>query len=199
MSSGKCHIVKSENSSCVWNLNTQSCIGDRSVLRRKTYYSLHYMCKCLGVGYISDKIGTPVAILPRTWPYRVSAWINFPSVSVLWLGETASLHLLSLCSITSSYESRFIPVTHLYVSGTFSRGAMNKQNIWNKTTVFFFLFLPIHLYLYHINSLVIRVSTLRVGDTADAPLIHWSSHTSDLKTGTFVATRPHAIALLAKW
>ena len=37
------------------------------------------------------KIGTPVAILPGAWRYRVSAGIGQPSVSILWLGEVDSL------------------------------------------------------------------------------------------------------------
>ena len=39
----------------------------------------------------NSKIGTPVAILPGTWHYRVSAGAGQPSVSTLWLGEVESL------------------------------------------------------------------------------------------------------------
>ena len=37
------------------------------------------------------KIGTPVATLPGTLHYRVSAWSGWPDVSILWLGEMESL------------------------------------------------------------------------------------------------------------
>ena len=36
------------------------------------------------------KIGTPVAILPGAWRYRVSAGSGRPDVSILWLGEVES-------------------------------------------------------------------------------------------------------------
>ena len=35
--------------------------------------------------------GTPVATLPVTWHYRVSAGISWPSVNILLLGEITSL------------------------------------------------------------------------------------------------------------
>ena len=42
--------------------------------------------------YTSDlKIGTPVATLPQPWRSRVCAGTGWPSVSILWLGEMASL------------------------------------------------------------------------------------------------------------
>ena len=45
-----------------------------------------------GSSHTSDsKIGTPVAILPGAWRYRVSAGTGRPGVSILWLGEVESL------------------------------------------------------------------------------------------------------------
>ena len=44
-----------------------------------------------GSSQASDlKIGTPVAILPGAWRYRVSARTGRPSVSILLLGEVES-------------------------------------------------------------------------------------------------------------
>ena len=34
------------------------------------------------------EIEAPVATLPGAWHYRLSAGIGWPSVSILWLGET---------------------------------------------------------------------------------------------------------------
>ena len=45
-----------------------------------------------GTSHTSDlKVGTPVAILPGGWRYRVSAQTGQPGVSKLWLGETENL------------------------------------------------------------------------------------------------------------
>ena len=45
-----------------------------------------------GSRHTSDlKIGTPVAILPGTWRYRVSTGTGWPGVSILWLGEVERL------------------------------------------------------------------------------------------------------------
>ena len=45
-----------------------------------------------GSSHTSDSnIGTPVATLPGTWRYRVSAGTGRPGVSILWLGEVESL------------------------------------------------------------------------------------------------------------
>ena len=45
-----------------------------------------------GSSHTSDlKIGTPVAILPGAWHYRVNAGTGRPGVSKLWLGEVESL------------------------------------------------------------------------------------------------------------
>ena len=44
-----------------------------------------------GSSHTSDfKIGTPVAILPGAWQYRVNAGTGRPGVSILWLGEVES-------------------------------------------------------------------------------------------------------------
>ena len=44
-----------------------------------------------GSSHTSDfNIGTPVAILPGAWRYRVSAGTGRPGVSILWLGEVES-------------------------------------------------------------------------------------------------------------
>ena len=37
------------------------------------------------------EIGTPVVILLSTWHYRVSAGAGWPGVSILWMGEIASM------------------------------------------------------------------------------------------------------------
>ena len=45
-----------------------------------------------GSSHTSDlKIGTPVATLPGTWRYWVSAGTGWPSASILWLGEMENL------------------------------------------------------------------------------------------------------------
>ena len=45
-----------------------------------------------GSGHTSDfKIGTPVAILPGAWHYRVSTGTGWPGVSILLVGEIESL------------------------------------------------------------------------------------------------------------
>ena len=44
-----------------------------------------------GSSHTSDlKTGTPVAILPGGWHYKVSARTGWPGVSILWLGEMES-------------------------------------------------------------------------------------------------------------
>ena len=50
------------------------------------------------------KIGTPVAILPDVWWYRVSAGAGWPDVSILWLGEMESL----ICNFYLSVAARRI-------------------------------------------------------------------------------------------
>ena len=50
------------------------------------------------------RIGTPVATLPGTWRYRVSAGTGRPSVSILWLGEVESW----ICNFYLSVAARKI-------------------------------------------------------------------------------------------
>ena len=58
-----------------------------------------------GSSHTSDfKIGTPVAILPGAWCYRVSAGTGRPGVSILWLGEMESL----ICSFHLSVAAHKI-------------------------------------------------------------------------------------------
>ena len=58
----------------------------------------------MSVGVSDLKIGTPVATLPGTWPYRVSAGTGRPGVSILWLGEMDSL----ICNFCLSVAARKI-------------------------------------------------------------------------------------------
>ena len=58
-----------------------------------------------GSSHTSDlKIGTPVAILPGAWCYRVSAGTGWPGVSILWLGEVESW----MCNFCLSVAARKI-------------------------------------------------------------------------------------------
>ena len=58
-----------------------------------------------GSSHTSDfKIGTPVATLPGTWRYRVSAGTGRPGVSILWLGEIDGL----ICNFYLSVAARKI-------------------------------------------------------------------------------------------
>ena len=58
-----------------------------------------------GSSHTSDlKNGTPVATLPGTWCYRVSAGTFWPGVSILWLGEMESL----VCNFYLSVAARKI-------------------------------------------------------------------------------------------
>ena len=55
-----------------------------------------------GSSHTSDlEIGTPVATLPDTWRYRVSAGTAWPGVSILWLGEMESLVCNFYLSVTA--------------------------------------------------------------------------------------------------
>ena len=59
----------------------------------------------LGSSHTSDlKIGTPVATLPGAWHYKVRAGTGRPGVSILWLGEMASL----ICNFYLSVAARKI-------------------------------------------------------------------------------------------
>ena len=53
---------------------------------------------------VTKKIDTPVATLPGSWRYRVSAGTGRPGVSVLWLGEVEIL----ICSFCLSVAARQI-------------------------------------------------------------------------------------------
>ena len=73
-----------------------------------------------GSSHTSDlKIGTPVAIQPGAWHYRVSTGTGQPSVSILWLDEI-------VWSATSVWVwqhvklCRSVPEIHYHVAGTFS-------------------------------------------------------------------------------
>ena len=50
------------------------------------------------------KIGTPVAILPGAWRYRVSTGTGRPGVSILWLGEVERL----ICNFYLSVAARTV-------------------------------------------------------------------------------------------
>ena len=55
------------------------------------------------------KIGTPVATLPGTWHYRVSAGTGQLGVSILWLGEVESL----ICNFCLSVADLFLRYTSM--------------------------------------------------------------------------------------
>ena len=58
---------------------------------------------CSGSSHTSDlKIGTPVAILPGAWRYRVSAGTGWPGVTILRLGEMESV----ICNFYLSVAAR---------------------------------------------------------------------------------------------
>ena len=65
-----------------------------SALRAANLGSIHACTVDLfsSLNHTSDlKTGTPVATLPGSWNYRVSAGTGWPGVSILWLSETESL------------------------------------------------------------------------------------------------------------
>ena len=45
---------------------------------------------------MTRKSGTPLANLPGTFRYRVSAGTGYPGVSIMWLGEVENL-ICSFC------------------------------------------------------------------------------------------------------
>ena len=58
-----------------------------------------------GSSHTTDlKIGTPVAILPGAWRYRVSTGTGRPGVSILWLGEVERW----ICNLYLSVAARKI-------------------------------------------------------------------------------------------
>ena len=62
------------------------------------------MVSCISSDTSDSKIGTPVATLPGSWCYRVSAGTGRIGVSILWLGEVESL----ICNFYLSVEARMI-------------------------------------------------------------------------------------------
>ena len=60
------------------------------------------------------KIGTPVATLPGTWHYRVSAGTGWSGVSILWLGKVESLICNFYLSVAArkNCKSRSVPEIH---------------------------------------------------------------------------------------
>ena len=60
-----------------------------------------------GSSHTSDfKIGTPLATLPGTWHYRVSAVTGQPIVSILWVGEVESF----ICNFYLTVAARAMSV-----------------------------------------------------------------------------------------
>ena len=56
------------------------------------------------------KTGTPVAILPGAWRYRINVGTGWPCVSIRWLSKTKfDLQLLSQCGRTYSWLSKSVP------------------------------------------------------------------------------------------
>ena len=89
-----------------------------------------------GSSHTSDsKIGTPVATLPGTWRYRVSAGTGRPGVSILWLGEVESLicsFYLSVAAYKLVRADPFLRYTRLLLGCK----ASNKQTyllLWKYT------------------------------------------------------------------
>ena len=82
---------------------------------------------CLSCGDFSGwshtidlKTGTPVATLPGTWHYRVSAGTGWPDVSITvtgW-GRKFDLLLLSQCGSALNFRSSSNPEIHYYVGCT---------------------------------------------------------------------------------
>ena len=67
------------------------------------------------------KIDTPVANLPGAWRYKVSDWIGWSGVSILWPGEIESLIDLQLLSQRGSTYTclwRSVPEIYQHVAGT---------------------------------------------------------------------------------
>ena len=80
-----------------------------------------------GSSHTSDlKIGTPVAILPGAWCYRLSAGTGLPCVSILRLGEMDSLicnFCLSVAACRIVWADPSLRYTHMLLG----RYATNKQ------------------------------------------------------------------------
>ena len=83
-----------------------------------------------GMSHIGDwKIGSPVATLPGTWCYRISAGTGWPGVSILWLGEVESfdLQVLSPCGSMQTCLSRSVSEIDKHVAGTLSKQPIKYQ------------------------------------------------------------------------
>ena len=78
---------------------------------------------------INFNIDSPVATLPGAWCYRVTAGAGWPSVSILWLGETRfDMKPLPQCgSMYNNCLSRSIPEILLHVAGMLSKQATSQQ------------------------------------------------------------------------
>ena len=76
------------------------------------------------------KIGTPVATLPGTWRYRVSAETGWPGVSTLtgW-DVNFDLQLLSRCGSMYNCLSRSVPEIHWHVAGMLSNLPINQSTV----------------------------------------------------------------------
>ena len=78
-----------------------------------------------GSSHTSDlKIGTPVASLPGTWRYRVSAGVAWRCVSILWLGEVEIL-IWNFC--ISVAARKLVWVSLRYTSMLLGHEVSNKQ------------------------------------------------------------------------
>ena len=118
---------------------------------------------------ISDlKIGAPVATLPGSWHYRVSAGTGRPDVSILWLGEVESL----ICNFYLSVAARKIVCADpslRYTSLFLGRWATNKHIIitffpFNVAVIVFFRPLKfaqktICSFILSFNNLIMNVLT----------------------------------------
>ena len=76
------------------------------------------------------KIGTLVLTLPGAWCHRVSGWNGLPGVSVLWLGELASL-IFSFCLTLAGHAVVLADLSlrshDLHVAGMLCKRERNKQ------------------------------------------------------------------------
>ena len=77
--------------------------------------------------WLKKKNGTPVANLPGTWHYKVSADAGWPSVNILWLDEMESFICDFLVWKLSERSSRSVPEIHSHVAGMLSNQPKNKQ------------------------------------------------------------------------
>ena len=73
-----------------------------AVILQGVFVLSYKLYRDLLVGLVVNTL--PVATLPGAWCYRVSAGTGWPSVSILWLGETESL----VCNFCLSVAARQI-------------------------------------------------------------------------------------------